>query len=305
MFLTAMENRANSWCKTMQLMLRQTDYSFQQLINDFNSEFYNRSGNKKKNGKSYNAQKGKGKGNNNNKDNKPVWNKNGDPLCFNCGKYGHLAKDCPKPQKEKNGKGKKGGGQGEKQFIPEGLRDVYRSSGGTFSAQADDQQLQDLMQWYNETLQKSAAGPLVAECPEATVGKDLGANVNITNNIKDFEKNTVLNIKSKGIYIITGGRPVLATSVRIVKWALKGPRGENNETLVKYMLYINGFPLKVFSGEIYYKRGGYLNKNTLVNPDGSQLTTINVPRRGFFLWLYGKPEPIIKAPESTNDENWQ
>ncbi|RYP51477.1 hypothetical protein DL770_011045 [Monosporascus sp. CRB-9-2] len=134
---------------------------------------------------------------------------------------------------------------------------------------------------------------------------DSGANVNITNNIKDFEKNSVLDIKNKGIHIMTGGGPVVATAVGTVKWPLRGPRGENNEIMVKYTLHIDGFPLKVFSGEIYYRRGGYLNRNTLVNPDGSQLTIINVPRRGFFLWLYGKPEPIIKAPESTNDKNYQ
>ncbi|RYP44115.1 hypothetical protein DL768_009391 [Monosporascus sp. mg162] len=107
-FLTAVEDKAGSWCKTMQLMLRQTDYSFQQLIDDFNSKFHDRTNKKKNNGRFYNAQKGK-RGNNNSRDNKPAWNKNGELFCFNCGKYGHLAKDCPEPQKEKqNGKGKKG-----------------------------------------------------------------------------------------------------------------------------------------------------------------------------------------------------
>ncbi|RYP14239.1 hypothetical protein DL765_006519 [Monosporascus sp. GIB2] len=403
-------------------VLRQTDYSFQQLIDDFNSEFHNRSNKKKNNGRSANARKGKG---NNTRDGKPAWNKDGQPLCFNCGKYGHMAKDCPEPQKDKNGKGKKGkrgqngdqrqgnnsgnssqnnrsnssrntrsGGQSEEQFIPEGLRDLYRSDGKTFSAHIEDQQLQDLMRWYDEMIQRAdstvasviesaeaveateaAAAdctdcaetdsperpelqmtnspelqaiqspklqgtdcpelrlqvtertePQVADCPEATkatvVGSamllhvhssteddrdkllwDSGANVNITNNIGDFERDSILDIKSKGIHIMTGGGPVAATSIGTVKWPLRGPHGENNEVTVKYTLHISDFPLKVFSGEIFYRRGGYLDRNTLVGPDGTELTTINVPRRGFFLWLHGKPEPTVRGPESLNDNH--
>ncbi|RYP12403.1 hypothetical protein DL767_011314 [Monosporascus sp. MG133] len=74
----------------------------------------------------------------------------------------------PEPQKEKNGKGKNGKrGQlqdnsqnnrsnsscntrgvtrEEEQFIPEGLRDLYRSDGKIFSAHVNEQQLQDLME---------------------------------------------------------------------------------------------------------------------------------------------------------------
>ncbi|RYP15635.1 hypothetical protein DL765_005586 [Monosporascus sp. GIB2] len=106
-----------------------------------------------------------------------------------------MAKDCPEPQKEKNGKGKKGkrgqnggqrqgnsgnsnqnnrsnsfrntrgGGQSEEQFIPEGLRDLYRQDGKTFSAHIDDQQLQDLMRWYDKIIQK--ADPTVASVIES------------------------------------------------------------------------------------------------------------------------------------------
>ncbi|RYP78561.1 hypothetical protein DL771_000514 [Monosporascus sp. 5C6A] len=108
---------------------------------------------------------GKG-GNKDSRNNRPAWNKNGKPLYFNYGKYGHLTKDCPEPQKENSGKGKKGkrgqnggqrqgsnnsqnnssrntrgGGQDEEQFIPKGLKDLYRSNKGTFSAYVNEQQL--------------------------------------------------------------------------------------------------------------------------------------------------------------------
>ncbi|RYP05916.1 hypothetical protein DL765_009679 [Monosporascus sp. GIB2] len=287
-----------------------------------------------------------------------------------------MAKDCPEPQKEKKGKkGKRGqnggqrqgnnsgnssqnnrsnssrnarsGGHSEEQFIPEGLRDLYRSDGKTFSAHIEDQQLQDLMRWYDKMIQKAdtaasspelqgtdcpelrlqatestvlqaterpevtetnCAGvktvdgadsfigiepqvtertePQVADCPEATGSTvagsamllhvhssmeddrdkllwDSGANVNITNSIGDFERDSILDIRSKGIHIMTGGGPVAATSIGTVKWPLRGPHGENNEVTVKYTLHISDFPLKVFSGEIFYRRGGYLDRNTL------------------------------------------
>ncbi|RYP24068.1 hypothetical protein DL765_000796 [Monosporascus sp. GIB2] len=149
MFLIAVKDRVNNWCKTIY-------------------KFHNRTDRKKKNnnGRSANARKGKG---NNTRDGKPAWNKDGQPLCFNYGKYGHMAKDCPKPQKDKNGKGKKGkrgqnggqrqgnnngnssqnnrsnsfrytrsGGQNEEQFIPKGLKDLYRSDGKTFNAHIKD-----------------------------------------------------------------------------------------------------------------------------------------------------------------------
>ncbi|RYP63170.1 hypothetical protein DL771_009401 [Monosporascus sp. 5C6A] len=332
MFLTAMEDRAGC-CK-----------------------FYDRSNKKKNNnnGRSHNARKGKGNRNNNGK---PAWNKDGEPLCFNCGKYGHMAKDCPEPLKEKNGKGKKGkrgqnggqrqgsnngnssqsnrsnssrdtrgGGQSEEQFIPEGLRDLYRSTGQIFSAHVEERQLQDLMRyperpelqatespklqgtdcpelWLQATespeLQAAEcpevteidyfdspepqvterAKPQMADCPEATkatvVGSamllhvhssmgddrdkllwDSGANVNITNNIGDFEKNSVLDIRAQGIHIMTGEGPVVATSVGTVKWPLMGPGGERNNVTGRYTLQIDDFPLKVFSGEVPVQYNG-------------------------------------------------
>ncbi|RYP71040.1 hypothetical protein DL769_004778 [Monosporascus sp. CRB-8-3] len=75
-------------------------------------------------GKEKDSKKGCGNSHNANRWNKPLWNKEGQPLCFICGEYGHMAKDCPKKQKR--------GAECEASFIPEGLQDLYRTDGKTF-----------------------------------------------------------------------------------------------------------------------------------------------------------------------------
>ncbi|RYP53056.1 hypothetical protein DL768_001911 [Monosporascus sp. mg162] len=70
----------------------------------------------------------------NDRDGKPNWNKKGKPLCWNCGKYGHKTKDCPKRKGDddddddkddgkQNGKGQVH--HSEVHFIPDGLEDLY------------------------------------------------------------------------------------------------------------------------------------------------------------------------------------
>ncbi|RYP44799.1 hypothetical protein DL768_008776 [Monosporascus sp. mg162] len=253
MFLTAVEDKAGSWCKTM--------HSTTEPQKEKNSK--GKKGKRGRNG-------GRSQGNNN------------------------------QSNSSRNTRGNtRGGGPGEEQFIPEGLGDLYRSSGGTFSAHIDEQQLQGAdspeatATVANCPEQQAANCPeataieddrpvaTVADCPgvtatapespEATVANcpelqvanctelqaadcpetiataiespeatvvgsamllhvhssmennedklfwDLEANVNITNNIKDFEKNSVLDIKNKGIYIMIGGKPIIAIAGRTVK----------------------------------------------------------------------------------------
>ncbi|RYP42709.1 hypothetical protein DL768_010298 [Monosporascus sp. mg162] len=62
----------------------------------------------------------------------PLWNKKGKLLCFNCGEYGYMAKDCPKAKRSNNvddddesRDGKQKGQVYEAQFIPDGLEDLY------------------------------------------------------------------------------------------------------------------------------------------------------------------------------------
>ncbi|RYP07698.1 hypothetical protein DL764_002360 [Monosporascus ibericus] len=49
------------------------------------------------------------------------------PLCWNCGEYGRMARDCPKARKNKDNDDEShdGKGQSEVHFIPDGLEDLY------------------------------------------------------------------------------------------------------------------------------------------------------------------------------------
>ncbi|RYP39569.1 hypothetical protein DL768_010703 [Monosporascus sp. mg162] len=86
---------------------------FKNLVyDDFVAEF--RGKDSKKN--AHNARK--------NHDGKLTWNQDGQPFCFKCDEYGYMAKDCPKKRKRAT--------ECEANFIPEGLEDLYRSSGGVY-----------------------------------------------------------------------------------------------------------------------------------------------------------------------------
>lgn len=98
------------WKARMMGMLRQTpNTTITQVYDDFIAEFRAKNGT----GSSHNTREGK-----------PTW-KDGKPLCFKCGEYGHKAADCPKRDE--------GGGNGSSanfadEAIPIELRDIYESS---------------------------------------------------------------------------------------------------------------------------------------------------------------------------------
>ena len=61
---------------------------------------------------------------------------------------------------------------------------------------------------------------------------------------------------------------------------------------LKAALYINNFPLYIMLGELFYLGGGRLNGSTLVAKEGSPLHKLDIPRRGFYLWLLNQTEPL-------------
>ncbi|RYP42722.1 hypothetical protein DL769_011523 [Monosporascus sp. CRB-8-3] len=120
MFINSIRDRDHDgdiWKGRMRGMLRQhPTMTVNQVYDDFVAEFRGKKGN----GNSHNA----------NRQNKPPWNKEGQPLCFNCSEYGHMAKDCPKRRNGSDERSKRA--ECEASFIPEGLQNLYRTDGKTF-----------------------------------------------------------------------------------------------------------------------------------------------------------------------------
>ncbi|KAI1001277.1 hypothetical protein K3495_g6923 [Podosphaera aphanis] len=95
---------------------------------------------------------------------------------------------------------------------------------------------------------------------------DTGADIDATNKRQNLRPGTIVELRSKQFPIRTG----------------------------------SVFPLNIVSGERFYRRDGYLEKNRIVSPNGEVLSYINTERRGFFLWLYNQDEPLkLTTPRRT------
>jgi hypothetical protein len=66
----------------------------------------------------------------------------------------------------------------------------------------------------------------------------------------------------------------------------------------KVTFFVPGFPIKIFSGDRFYRAGHRIEGDKMVNKEGRTLSMFNVAKRGFLLWHHGAPEPeITNAPE--------
>lgn len=121
---------------------------------------------------------------------------------------------------------------------------------------------------------------------------DTGADVDATNNRRNFKPGTVVELKPNQFPIQTGGGIVCAECVGEVWLSLTGPGGKQTSMRLKYVVYLKAFPLNIISGERFYRSGGFLDKNKIVSPNSEILSYIDAERRGFFLWLFNQPEPL-------------
>ena len=120
---------------------------------------------------------------------------------------------------------------------------------------------------------------------------DSGADCYIIGDPDWFTKSWVIP-KGRQSLIRTGGGLVYPTKIDHVVISLKGPDNRPVRITLKAVLYINNFPLCIMSGELFYLGGGRLEGNTLVAKDGLPLHELDIPRRGFYLWLSKQREPL-------------
>ena len=120
---------------------------------------------------------------------------------------------------------------------------------------------------------------------------DSGANYHIIGDPDWFTKSWAIP-KGRQTPIRTGGGLIYPTRIGHVAISLRGPDNRPVRITLKATLYINNFPLCIISRELFYLGGGRLKGNTLVAKNGSPLHKLDIPRRGFYLWLSNREEPL-------------
>ena len=122
---------------------------------------------------------------------------------------------------------------------------------------------------------------------------DTGSDCNITNDENDFIDGKYCDLSTRKFPIMTGAGLVYATKVGTTRTILRGLRGEPVVLNKKITFFIPGFPIKIFSGDRFYRAGHKIEGDKLVNKEGKMLSTFNVAKRGFLLWHHGETEPEI------------
>lgn len=112
---------------------------------------------------------------------------------------------------------------------------------------------------------------------------DISSNVNITPNKNNFQEGTVMDVSDRKLKINTGGGPVWALKIGFsTEWVVR----PNTERLPIYMaktLYVKDFLVKIMFGERWYLTRSYISKNNLMNKLGKAVTTLNMPKKRFYL----------------------
>jgi hypothetical protein len=329
MFLAATKEKAYGWTKRQKTAMRKQDLSLQDLMEDLTDEFREKIGKQKKSdirGNAHNAGSGKrGNDNRGRPGRKPARNDKGEPLCFECHEYGHMAKDCQRPKKEESGEGSRSHQSSTTTTLPPEL-EPESNSFRAIVGQARLREMEALIEEQCNPRQPSpssqrgkgipgnglegVASPTTPTTMAITYSTrhnvsgskhelfDTGSDCNITNDERDFVDGKHCDLSARKFPIQTGAGPVFATKVGTTRTILRGPKGEPVSMYKKVTFFVPGFPIKIFSGDRFYRAGHRIEGDKMVNKEGRTLSMFNVAKRGFLLWHHGAPEPeITNAPE--------
>lgn len=61
-----------------------------------------------------------------------------------------------------------------------------------------------------------------------------------------------------------------------------GNNGERSTLKLKHVLYVRSLLTNIVSGEHFYRKGGRVDGNKVIDSNGRIIIYINVERRGFF-----------------------
>ncbi|KAF6805530.1 hypothetical protein CPLU01_15981 [Colletotrichum plurivorum] len=111
---------------------------------------------------------------------------------------------------------------------------------------------------------------------------DSGANVHMINDMLWFDAGDYAPSIEEHV-TQTGNGLVYPTHVGTVTLRFEG----GTEMTLKEVLYVQDFPMNIFSGERLYKSGGKLRDNDLLAKGDVRFATIDVNDRGFFLNVIG------------------
>ncbi|KAI2464632.1 hypothetical protein F4781DRAFT_436227 [Annulohypoxylon bovei var. microspora] len=341
MFFTACEDKAAEWVRFTSKLIKATDMSIDNIIDDFINEFQDKVGkNTNRNTNNHNANanansnsqgrwrggRGRGRGGRGGRggrpsDHKPKWDRELGPLCFNCNEYGHLAKDCPKPKKDRNSSNSQGQSNAASPDKKSGH--TFEPMTVTFSARADNCKLTQLIQAYEDEMEKRRTGSssrddddhvmastdteptgtcLVTQAHSSALGKknnllfDTGSNVHITNSMDDFDPATIVDIKKHNFKITTGGGTVKADLMGKATFNLVKGGDQYTAVALNHVLYVDTFPIRIISGELFCRYGGKIDNTALREPGGHVIATLDIQKRGFLLWIHGEAEPSVQEP---------
>ena len=219
--------------------------------------------------------------------------------CLFCGRKGHDIKECRTRQRAIE-EGKSGApryrmsnGTAVKKESANVTANTEpaEKSGATFSIATENRR------WYESYAKKHLNSAQSTDTNDKASDSDpstwwlfdTGADIHATNDSRDFIHH--IDLPKNAPTISTGNGPVRPSKIGIVEIVLSS-KGEPFRVTLRNCLYIQTLPVKIFSGEIFYKRGGYIVKNNLMRSDGTLITSLNINASGFYLHEHGRKIPL-------------